>query len=67
MPFRTVILSGPSERSFGKPPDNDQGHFTVKSSLGGDGFTKQLAQFREICLAVFYIVTPVLVTIKLLP
>lgn len=54
--FKTIILSGSSERNFVKPPDNDQVQFTVKPSLRGDGFTKQLAQFCEICLAMFYIV-----------
>lgn len=50
--FKTIFLSGPSERNFVKPPVQ----FTVKTSLRGDGFTKQLAQFCEICLAVFCIV-----------
>lgn len=63
--FKTVILSGPSERNFlVKPPDSDQVQFTVKPRLGGVGFAKQLTQFCDICLAMFYIV---LVTMKLLP
>lgn len=51
--FKTVILSGPSERNLLKPPDSDQVQFTVKPSLGGRNFTKQLAQFCEICLLSF--------------
>lgn len=56
VPFRTVILSGSYERNFVKPPDSDQIQFTVKPRLGGDGFTQQLDQFCEICLAVFYVI-----------
>ena len=48
--FKTVILSGPSKGNFVNLPDDDQVQFTVKSSIGRDGFTNELAQFCEISL-----------------
>lgn len=48
--FKTVILSGLSKENFVNPLDDDQVQFTVKSSLGRDGFTNEFAQFCEISL-----------------
>lgn len=43
--FETVILSGPSERNFVKPPDNDQVQITVKPRLGGGWLYQNLLSF----------------------
>lgn len=48
--FKAVILSGPSKGSFVNVPDDDQVQFTVKFSLGRDGFTNELSHFCEISL-----------------